>query len=283
MSWIPLGADQASYEQLYETIEPWMRSPLDGWITDRVAPSTRHGRARRPALIEEFDSRLRRAKPLAVGFDGQHGVANLLYHLQLDGDYLDMLDFLLYKTADRDSDEWDEDAPDDLEKILATAGSAWRVGIRNGRAGLERRVSEGVQEAAELAMRTPGHAGVLLSEAWHAAFGQSPDYEKAYAKSIKAVEAAAIPVVQPNHSGATLGTVVGQMRGDADWKLAMTREHPSDISVVLAAAQTLWTGQNDRHAGQPGYAASTQAEAEAAVFLAVPLVQWFSSGSVARR
>jgi hypothetical protein len=47
--------------------------------------------------------------------------------------------------------------------------------------------------------------------------------------------------------------------------------------------QALWTGQNDRHAGQSGYTPSTQAEAEAAVMLAVPLVQWFSSGAIARR
>ena len=134
-------------------------------------------------------------------------------------------------------------------------------------------------------MATPGHAGELLSQAWHAAFGRSPDYEKAYSKAVKAVEAAVIPVVQRNHTGATLGTVLGQLKTDGDWSLAMTRDHKDypPSNVLVGMAQMLWTGQNDRHAGQPGYTPSTQAEAEAAVLLAVPLVQLFSSGAVARR
>lgn len=195
---------------------------------------------------------------------------------------LDVIDWLIH-----DNSTWDgrESRNDELEGILLAGGSLWKVGQRGGFAGLERRVPEGVQVAAEAAIAVPGNAGSLLSEAWHAAFGLNPDYEKAYAKSIKAVEAAAIPVVSPNHTGATLGTVIGQMRADGDWALAMTREHPTHTTaqVVIGNMQALWTGQNDRHAGQPGYAASTQAEAEAAVMLAVPLVQLFSSGAVARR
>ncbi len=125
----------------------------------------------------------------------------------------------------------------------------------------------------------------MLAEAWQAAFGVNPDFEKAYAKSIKAVEAAAIPVVSPTNASATLGTVVGQMRQQGDWNLDMSREHATHTRshVVLGMVQMLWTGQNDRHAGQAGYQPSTQAEAEAAVMLAVPLVQWFSSGAIQRR
>ena len=75
------------------------------------------------------------------------------------------------------------------------------------------------------------------------------------------------------------------MKHDANWALDISREHSSSSTqiVILGMAQALWTGQNDRHAGQPSYTPSTQSDAEAAVFLAVPLVQWFLSGAVARR
>jgi hypothetical protein len=47
-------------------------------------------------------------------------------------------------------------------------------------------------------------------------------------------------------------------------------------------AEALWVGQESRHGGN-GYRKPTRAEAEAAVMLAVPLVQWFTSGAVAPR
>ena len=75
------------------------------------------------------------------------------------------------------------------------------------------------------------------------------------------------------------------MRADGDWRLDLSREDTTEDSaaMIVRMAQTLWTGQQDRHAGQAGYTPSTQADAEAALFLAVPLVQFFASGAVARR
>ena len=43
----------------------------------------------------------------------------------------------------------------------------------------------------------------------------------------------------------------------------------------------LWEGQESRHGGN-GYRKPTPAEAEAAVLLAVPLVQFYSAGLLAR-
>ena len=75
---------------------------------------------------------------------------------------------------------------DELERALVEGGSAWKIGGRDGLPGLERRVSEGVQSAAEQAMITPGHAGVRLSEAWHAVYGVNPNPTHAYAMAVKA-------------------------------------------------------------------------------------------------
>jgi hypothetical protein len=179
------------------------------------------------------------------------------------------------------------DAPnsDDLERILALGSSAWRVGRRGAHAGLEKRVLDGVREAVEVPMSTEGHAGELLSEAWLATFGLNPDYEKAYSKAVKAVEAAAVPVVSPSNSKATLGSVIASMQNQKDWDLDMTRsaKTTSADSVVLTMARQLWSGQNDRHAGQTDYSPSTKADAEGALFLAAPLVHWFSTRAIARR
>lgn len=231
-------------------------------------------------LLQEYET-ARRTRASLISQFRRDGAGALWVGLGVEG-FLDFVDFLVYKLGERGYSGQDDLAA--LEKILADAGSEWRVGQREGHASLERRVPSGVSDAVEAVVLTPGHAGGLLGEAWNAAFGRNPDYEKAYSKAIKAVEAAAIPVVSPSNGAATLGTVIAQMRQQGDWKLAVTREHGthSTQQVVLGMMQALWTGQNDRHAGQAGYTPSTRAEAEAAVMLAVPLVQLFTSEAIAR-
>jgi len=54
------------------------------------------------------------------------------------------------------------------------------------------------------------------------------------------------------------------------------------VTIVRLMAQLLWTGQHDRHSNfDPSKPISVnQAEAEAAVHLAVVLVQWFEAGMI---
>lgn len=167
---------------------------------------------------------------------------------------------------------------------LELAGSAWRVGTRDGLPGLERRVPLGVQEAAEQVMRASGSAGERLSEAWHAAFGVSPDPSRAYGLAIKAVEDALKPVVSPEDAQSTLGKMIGVIRGQAGWSLALQRasERAQPSDVLVAMLRTLWDGQVDRHGGDPAAARISQEAAETAVLLAVPLVYWFTSGRAYR-
>lgn len=74
------------------------------------------------------------------------------------------------------------------------------------------------------------------------------------------------------------------IRDQKDWALNIKKQHKDypTTAVLLSMVQMLWAGQG-RHAGQPDWTPNTQAEAEAAVMLAVPLVQWFSSGAIQRR
>ena len=57
-----------------------------------------------------------------------------------------------------------------------------------------------------------------------------------------------------------------------------------ELAEVPGMMRALWAGQTDRHGGDSDPAlVITQEVAETAVLLAVPLVQWFTSGAVARR
>lgn len=196
-----------------------------------------------------------------------------------DGLTLSVADFLVAKLSSTSHEVWNED----LEELLSNAGSAWRVGRRLEFAGLERRVPTAVQAASDAVIASAGGAGELLSDAWHAAYGMNPDPEKAYSKAIKAVEEAAKPLVSPKDSIATLGKMVSAMRDQKDWALPLRDDEKNPSSdTVVKMMRSLHSGQQQRHGGS-GDRPSTQEEAEAALFLAVPLVQFFHAGLVARR
>lgn len=276
--WLPPGADPAKYAELSEGIPPWMAAPFGAWFrSELTSRNVGGGASYKTGLVQEFDTLTRRSQPLATEFS-KRGPAYLTGKFDVD-ELLHFVDFLVYKN----SLKTDSESAAALEKVLTEAGSAWRVGTRDGNAGLERRVPEGVQIAAEAVMSNSGTAGELLSEAWHAAFGQSPDFEEAYEKAIKAVEEAGAAVVAPKNSVTTLGSMARDMEAQGDWalSLAVNPKHPTQ-DVTTKMVRALWEGQESRHGGN-GYRKPTQEEAESAVLLAVPLVQWFTSGGLARR
>jgi hypothetical protein len=218
--------------------------------------------------IVEFDVAARNSPTYVNRLDGRSWpgfVASLS-----DDELLDMLDWVSYKGT-RDIRELTTD-------LLETAGSAWTLGERNGESGLVRRMPKGVQSAVEVVLRDAS-AGAILSEAWSAAYGRTPDPEEAYEKAIKAIEQIAAPIVSPQNGKATLGTIIRDMKSQQNWSLNL----PSKKALVITdLVEVLWTGQESRHGGN-GYRQPTQSEAETAVTLAVALLQLFVSGSVARR
>ncbi|RLP84173.1 hypothetical protein D9V34_05140 [Mycetocola lacteus] len=228
-----------------------------------------------PELVQKFETLTRRSISLLSAFrsSGVHG----LYEEMGDEEFLDFIDFLLFHMAQ--FGRQGTGVIKRLEDLLHDAGSEWTVGHRNNHISLEKRVAEGVSIGISEVIAHSGNAGELLAEAWNAAFGRSPDAEEAYEKAIKAVEAAGASIVTPNNKRATLGTMVRDMKAQKDWGLDLSAPH-ADVPVKMAEA--LWIGQESRHGGN-GYRKPTQAEAEAAVMLAIPLVQWFSSSAISRR
>lgn len=279
-----MGRAASESPALVDGIPAWMRSGVKEWLRARLLIPQAGGIVRKlVSTVRAFDELTQQEYPLADIFEdrGFNTFEALLFE-DPDGTdiYVQFLDYMVYLTSSAYAGEV---YLEELEGVLLRSGSKWTVGIRGDHPGLEERVPTGVRDAAEAAMSLPGHAGELLSKAWHAAFGVSPNPVAAYTNAVLAVEAAAVPVVIPSDRNATLGKVFSVMRDQGGWGLDIKKQHEnySVQTVVLGMVQMLWAGQG-RHAGQPDWAPNTQAEAEAAVLLAVPLVQWFNSGSLRR-
>lgn len=269
-----------TFTALREDVPPWLELSLWGWIDD-------HFTTNKSSMYPGFNSALARKceRTLRVTIDdqGEYNVPSGIHALRVtfaQGHPIQvwrLVDFLLSQLG-----AW-SDAFKALERMLLEAGSAWEVGTRAGKPGLVKRMPDGVVAAATAAFQY-GKAGRRLSSAWEAAFGLNPDPEAAYSRAVKAVEDAAIPVVSPKNSSATLGTVIAAMRSGGKFSLPNLREHKDAPThdVLLSMMQMLWTGQHDRHGGPSAVPVPnvTQAEAEAAVMLAVTLVGWFETGKV---
>jgi len=271
--WTPPGVDPVEHATLVPGIPSWADAPVREWAIDRITDSY-NGRMRLDFLTA-WDISMRNDPPHIDKYSMSRGGT---FWAALDGDQkLALLDFLLF--LDQDKYRADERRKS-LEMYLRASGSEWRVGTRAGDPGLEKRVPQGVADAAEAVMATAATAGALLSEAWHSAYGRNPDPEEAYEKAIKAVEEAGTELVLPKNPKATLGTMIAAMRDQGDWYLPL--ESTSALSSPLEMMKALWEGQESRHGGN-GYRKPTPAEAEAAVLLAVPLVQFFTGKLLLRR
>jgi hypothetical protein len=226
-------------------------------------------------LIAQWDVAMRNDPPHRTSWGGDDRAK--AYWESLDEDeQIVFIDWLIHVISKIDGG-WKHHR--DLEEILHAGGSEWTVGTRGENRGLEKRVPQGVADAVDSIIGTSASAGALLSEAWHAAYGRAPDPEEAYEKAIKAVEEAGAEVVLPMNSKATLGTMIAAVRDQGDWSLPL--ESKSALSAPLEMMKALWEGQESRHGGN-GYRKPTPVEAEAAVLLAVPLVQFFSAGLLVR-
>lgn len=280
MAWRPRNFSSADLTALHPGIPAWLVRPLIIWVARamKLGPGEyvlEEAYEPNIELLQEYEVAIRSEKSL-LGVFRKSSVPGIYQEMGAER-FLDFSDFLVFHVARLG---WKaETYLDDLRSLLEDAGSEWTIGTRDGHASLEKRVPEGVVLAVDTAVANSATAGALLAEAWHAVFGRNPDPEEAYEKAIKAVEEAGAHVVAPNNSRATLGTMIRDMKAQKDWELNLPS---ADADVPVKMAEALWIGQESRHGGN-GYRKPTQAEAEAAVLLAVPLVQWFSSGALARR
>jgi hypothetical protein len=169
----------------------------------------------------------------------------------------------------------------DLERLLGDAGSAWRVA--DSEMGLERRVSQVTTDAFRRI--ATGNAEQHLKASWNASYGRHPQPSRAYSEAIKAVESACAPVVLPNDNLTTLGKIIGHMKSNPQrWQVDINPTGtPTNVEVLIGMVRLLWEGQTDRHGGSQQTVPISSDAAEAALHLAITLVQWFQSGVVRER
>lgn len=181
---------------------------------------------------------------------------------------------------------WTLELRGELVRLLSDALSVLRVRA-DGR-GLERRAGVAAEAAFEEAAGSAeaagdaGSAATHLREAWGSVHALHPDPGKAYAEAIKAVEAAAHAVLEPNNRKATLGTMRGHLGANRD-RFALViggLDGRGDAGPLLDCISLLWDGQTSRHGSSRPTRPETLEEAMMAVHLAVMLVQWFTSGAV---
>jgi hypothetical protein len=193
---------------------------------------------------------------------------------------LDAIDLVLHTATHNQTSRAHADA---LDGTLTAGGSVYTVAEVDEGFELQRRTPDAAREA----LQRIGYAeapGKLLTRAWSQAYSRGPDPNAAYSWAVKAIEAAAIPVVLPENNKATLGQLIAALDGKPDkWDVVFAPDEASQqVSAVAALMRIVWRGQF-RH-GEPGeeIKEQSQPEAEAAVHAAITLVHWFSSGAIRR-
>ena len=166
-----------------------------------------------------------------------------------------------------------------LQQILDRSGSAWTIGFdEDGKFCLQRRVDDTAEEAGRREMEYSGSGAEHLRAAWHNVYGRNPDPSKAYSEAIRAVEAAAHLIVTPTDEKPTLGKMISAMRSKPEKWMTVIGE----VKTVRKMMQTIWFSQTGRHGrgDEPKPLEVSQLQAEAAVQLAVTLVQMFRTEAI---
>lgn len=168
-----------------------------------------------------------------------------------------------------------------ISPILIESGSKWAVVVNDGIAVLEERVDATTTEAFNATQTASSDSSAFLKKAWGYAFGRNPSPSEAYNYAIKAMEAAAWPIITPSNNSATLGHILGEMKAHPEnWHTKITEQQASLGSVMISnAMQLVWEGHTDRH-GTASPVAVTQEAAEQAVFTAVMVCNYFNRGYV---
>ncbi|WP_167502577.1 hypothetical protein [Streptomyces malaysiensis] len=203
--------------------------------------------------------------PIPNTYDVDMMQSLILQCAQDENIFLDLVDYLL-STGSGDP------AASSLESSLSVGGSAWMVSA--DRRSLQRRVDATTQASYESASAPADQASEELRQAWDRAFSRGPDASDAWDHAIKAVEAVLIPVVVPKQEKAQLGHVVGSLRSQgARWRFILPGvKLDHSVEPLVSMLDALWPNP-DRHANGANRAPTLE-EAQAAVHLAVTIVQW---------
>jgi hypothetical protein len=273
------GKSSIEWEGPFEGIPDWLWSAVSKWLLDvfRNGISAYGDQIWNTQALRALEQFLRTSFSWTTD-DGP--VKSLLQQCGADQDLaLDAIDWCLehLESARRTAHE--------LLGSLTNSASVWTIDVdENDVLELQRRVGETVTTTVKAAANPGSKSDFHLRQSWSNVYGLSGDPSVAYREAVKAVEAAAIPIVSPANGSATLGTVIGEMKANpTKFNCALQPSGGlSAIDQVIGMLSLLWKAQLDRH-GNPDPSApisATPEEAEAALHLAATLVHWFDSGAV---
>ncbi len=279
--WRPWDADDDEYEErslIRELLPASLHAPVLAWIRNELRPGS-YGNVDMDR-VHELQSALQVSFRLQERYVDADDMVRLIAQ-KGDQFVARVLDFFL---SAYETDQWGNtpNAVDSLKWHFDSAASAADVALQDGVFRLRRRVPEGVDELAEISRQSaPVLAGQHLGKAWTEAYALTPNTSLVMTESIKAVEAAAHPVVSPSAKKVRLGMITQTIKDQSGWTLAFPNRddgHPDHKAVLVGMLETLIIAQADRHGG----VAPSVLEAQGHVQLASTLVQWFSSGVVVR-
>jgi len=255
------------FDELQEGIPDYLLEPVQDWIDAQVT-SARHPQ---DVTLRTLQSALRLQPPLAWGVGGRSAARSLHERVARERELgLDVLDFLLHFSASAAEAKG-------LQTRLLVGGSAWEVTpAEQGRNQLTRRAVGPVVESIEAIRSVSGRAHHHLATAWSNLAGRNPDPSTAYRESVRAVEAAAKPVVTPNDNLATLGKIIRALRDKPKkWTYVLEGTAPEDVAAM---AESIWTGQLDRHGTDDESVPLTvsQEQADAAFYVSLALTRIFA-------
>lgn len=280
--WRPWDADDEEYEErslIRELIPTALYAPVLAWIRRELRPSGAYAYVDM-GRVHELQSGLQVSFGLQSRFVDTDDVVRTIAQ-RGDQFVARVIDFFL---SYYEQDKWGN-APSEVDSLkwhFDSAASAAEIALQDGRYRLRRRVPAGVEELAEASKQSaPALAGQHLGKAWAEAYALTPNTSLVMTEAIKAVEAAAHPVVSPTAKKVRLGMMTQTIKDQSGWTLAFPNRddgHPDHKAVLLGMLETLIIAQADRHGG----AAPSVMEAQGHVQLASTLVQWFSAGVVVR-
>jgi hypothetical protein len=275
------------FVRLHSGVPAWMRESLWEWLRKEI------GNRKNSSDGFYWDPNVTKIREIEriCRIDTRWEGRGSDYSRRLEGQ--EMLRGALYANAsafltavDLEVSRANESSREILELVLSDSASEWRVGDLDGRPALVKRIDETVQQAAEDLARQGTRAGKLLADAWRHAFSMHRDPSASYRCSVRAIEAAAGPVLTPADPRPSLGKMNVALRdGMGKWSFAFTVDSGVDPkNVLLEMMQLIWTNEYSRHVdADPDVPLHvSQGEAESAVVLALTLVNWFVSGAIRR-
>jgi len=282
-AWEPLRRRrEEGQEVLYPDVPPWLYPSLTAWAEKRMAPRGRIEQEPLRRIVRVLTWEVEPTADLWREFE---------HRMTYSDELLDIVHYFLGL-----EERWDEfrrlppPAVVELMVALHQAGSAWSVGFveedrgdGQPRWGLMERLPSEVNETVDSVASAGDRSGEHLRSARVHLYGRGPNATEAYRDAVRAVEAAAKPVVTPKASLATLGSIKKALEDAPAGKFRFAiepRRGNDPQGTLVAMLGLLYAGQHDRHGDPEAPISVSQQEAEAAFHLAVTLVHWFRSGVI---